>query len=195
MKSVLEEAFGRMGIALDVVHLPSERSLRNADAGVEDGNFVRTAGIKAHPNLVRVPEKLFVNRIVAFSKDRSLKMDGWKGLTPYNVTFVRGWKNCQRNIKHAKSITPVRNEDLMFKLLYKGRADVGIFGKRTGLDKLKEMGIDGIHALDPPIVVSDLFLYMNKRHEGLIPEIVAVLKEMKRDGTYQRLLEEHGLGK
>lgn len=55
---------------------------------------------------------------------------------------------------------------------------------------LKKLGYTDIRALEPPIVVSDMFLYVHNRHEDLIPEIVRNLQEMKKDGTYQNLMQQ-----
>ena len=85
----------------------------------------------------------------------------------------------------------VKNENLLFTLLEKNRADVGIFGKSTGEQILKKLGYFSIKALEPPIVTSDLFLYVHKQHGKLIPEIVKTLKLMKKDGTYQNLINQY----
>ncbi len=53
------EVFRRAGLALKTVKLPAERGLINANAGIEDGDLSRIAGLERdYPNLVRVPEKI-----------------------------------------------------------------------------------------------------------------------------------------
>ncbi len=194
MNNVLTEALKQMGIKLKIISMPSKRSLLNANKGIEDGNFLRTKGITAKfPNLIRIPEAISVNYIVAFSKDNSIKVNGWKSLNDYHVACVNGWRNCERELPDPKQKTVVKNDKLLFTLLAKDRADVGIFGRDTGLAALKELGIDDIMPLSPPIVISDLFLYIHKQHELLIPEITQVLRKMKSDGSYQRILENAGL--
>lgn len=191
MNGVLKECFNRMGIELKIISMPSKRSLENANDGREDGNFLRTDDIsQAYPNLIRVPEKIAVNRVVAFSKNTDISVSGWESLLPYHVVYVNGWKNCERELKKAKAQTTIKNEELLFTLLEKERADVGVFGLSTGLEVLKKLGYSDIKALAPPIVVSDMFLYVHKKHEDLVPEIVRNLKKMKKDGTYQSLVAE-----
>ncbi|MBU0961810.1 MAG: transporter substrate-binding domain-containing protein [Proteobacteria bacterium] len=189
MNGVLTECFKRMGIVLEIVSMPSKRSLENANNGTEDGNFLRTDGITlAYPNLIKVPEKIAVNRIVAFSKHTDIPVNGWESLLEYHVVYVNGWRNCERELKKAKEQTVIKNEELLFTFLEKERADVGVFGQSTGLEVLKKLGYSDIKALQPPIDVSDMFLYIHKKHEDLIPEIVRTLQEMKKDGTYQNLV-------
>ncbi len=194
MNAVLTEVFTRMGIKLKIVAMPSKRSLINADKGIEDGNFLRTQGISAKfPNLIMIPERLSVNNIVAFSKHQNIQVNGWKSLNDYHVVCVNGWRNCARELPDPKQKTIVKDEKLLFTLLEKDRADLGIFGRSTGLKLLDEMGIANIKALDPPVAVSGLFLYINKKHESLIPNISGILRQMKNDGTYQKILSNAGI--
>lgn len=180
-----------MGVVLEIFPMPSKRSLINADNGTEDGNFVRTDGItQKYPNLIKVPEKISENRIVAFSKNPGMKINGWKSLLTYHVAYVNGWRNCERELKNARAITVVKNEALLFTLLEKDRAQVGVFGQSTGTSVLKILGYSRITPLVPPIVISDLFLYLHKKHQPLISDIVSTLRGMKKDGTYERFIHQ-----
>lgn len=190
MNAVLIECFSRMGMRLEIIHMPSKRSLINANKGIEDGNFVRTEGISSKfPNLIKVPEKISENRIVAFSKNTGIKVKGWQSLLNYHVAYINGWRNCERELQQSKTITTVKNEELLFTLLEKNRADIGVFGQSTGLEVLKKLRYSDIQVLEPPIVVSSLFLYVHKKHKKLIPEIVKTLRVMKEDGTYKNLIQ------
>lgn len=189
MNAVLEEAFSRLGFSIEIQNLPSERSLKHANNGIADGNFVRTSYIAAaYPNLRMVPEKLAVNYIVAFSK-QELEIDGWKSLLPHSTVYINGWKNCEKELKTAKKKTVVKSDTHLFRFLEKNRADLGIYGRSTGMAILKEMGITDIKPLTPPIVVSDLFLYLNKKHELLIPKVTQTLQQMKANGTYMEIIK------
>lgn len=195
MNAVLTECFNRMGIKLKITQMPSKRSLINANRGIEDGNFLRTDNISyAFPNLIIVPEKISVNHIVAFSKNKKMTVNRWKSLFQYHVVYVNGWKNCERELGHLKAKTIVKNEELLFTLLEKNRADVGIFGLSTGTEVLNKLGYTSINAIEPPIVTSDLFLYVHKKHVELIPGIVKTLQSMKQDKTYQNIVNQYHPG-
>lgn len=192
MNAVLTECFNRMGIKLKIIPMPSERSLINANNGIEDGNFLRTDKLSyAFPNLIIVPERISVNRVVAFSKNETIKISGWKSLLKHHVVYVNGWKNCERELKDHKAKTIVKNEDLLFTLLENNRADVGVFELSTGKEVLNKLGYAGIKAIEPPIVTNDLFLYVHKKHTGLIPEIEKTLKSMKQDGTFRNIVHQY----
>ena len=176
--------------------MPSKRSMINANSGIEDGNFLRTDKLSyAFPNLVIVPERLSVNRVVVFSKNEKIKINGWKSLFQYHVAYVNGWKNCERELKGHNSITTVKNEYLLFTLLENNRADVGIFGLFTGTEVLNKLGYTSIKAIEPPIVTNDLYLYVHKKHAALIPKIVKTLQAMKQDGTYRNIVNQYHTGR
>ena len=195
MNAVLTECFNRIGIKLNITPLPSQRSLINTNSGIEDGNFLRTDTLSyAFLNLVIVPERLSVNHVVAFSKNEKMEINGWKSLFQYNVAYVNGWKNSERELINHDSKTVVKNEYLLFTLLENNRADVGIFGLSTGTEVLKKLGYTSIKAIEPPIVTNDLFLYLHKKHTALIPKIVKTLQSMKQDGTYWNIVDQYHPG-
>ncbi|HEX7970655.1 MAG TPA: hypothetical protein VF501_00280, partial [Thiobacillus sp.] len=97
--AVAGEAFRRVGVRLRLVRLPAERGLLNANAGIEDGDLVRIAGLEArYPNLVRVPEKLLDWEFAAFGKDATLPAR-WETLRTRPVGHIRGWKLYERHPK------------------------------------------------------------------------------------------------
>ncbi len=192
MEELLTVCFKRLGIQIEVIPMPSERSLYNANAGTQDGNFLRTDGIsKSYPNLIKVPEPFFVNTIVAFSHNKNIKINGWESLLPYRVAWVNGWKNCERELSTAKSVSRIRSEKALFLFLEKKRADVGVFGLHTGTAVLNKLNITSVYPLSPPIVVSNLYLYVNKKHESMIPQIVKTIQEMKLEGTFENVINKH----
>lgn len=196
MNALLTECFTRIGIKLNITPMPSERSLINANSGLEDGNFLRTDTLSyAFPNLVIVPERLSVNRVVAFSKNKNIEINGWKSLFQYHVAYVNGWKNCERELKDHNAKTTVKNEYLLFTLLENNRADVGVFELSNGIEALDKLGYTSIKAIEPPIVTNDLFLYVHKKHTRLIPEIVKTLRSMKQDGTYRNIVNQYNTGR
>jgi len=182
---ILLEAFGRLKIPITITHLPAERSLRNVDNGIDDGDFVRIAGLeKRYPNLVMVPEKLDDFEFVAFTKTLDLPTSNWATLTPYHVGIVRGWKILEQNLAGAKELTAVKNQEQLFTQLKNGRADVVVYARHEGNAMIKQMGITDAHALEPPLAVRPMYLYLNKKHAGLVAPLAAVLKKMKEEGTF-----------
>ncbi len=192
MSEIVKTCFARMGIESKIIAMPSERSLYNANAGIQDGNFMRIEGIsKKYPNLVMVPEPLSALIFTAFSRNKNIKIDGWESLLPYRVAWVNGWKICDKKLSKAKSVDKLKNEKTLFLFLERGRTDIGIFGLAPGIAYLKRIGITDIYPLSPPIAVSNSYLYVHKKHTRLLPKIVKTLQEMKHDGTFLKISDKY----
>ncbi len=185
---VLKEAFGRAGLEIEIIQLPAERSLTNANEGITDGDFVRISGLeKIYPNLLRVPEKITDFEFVAFTKLMDIPIKGWQSLQPYHVGIVRGWKILEKNIVGTPSLVRVKNQDQLFTLLANNRTDIVVYSRFEGYGIIKQNKLKEVKTLEPPLAIREMFLYLHKKHSSLIPVIDAKLKEMKRDGTFDKI--------
>lgn len=185
---ILKEAFRRLGLKTDIVQLPAERSLTNANEGITDGDFVRISGLdRIYPNLVMVPEKIMDFEFMAFTKNLNIQITDWDTLRRYNVAIVRGWKILEENIVGTQSLVRTKNQDILFSLLDNDRADIVVYSRLEGYGVIRKLGIKGVKTLEPPLVVREMFLYLNKKHEKLLPMLASVLKAMKNDGTYEKI--------
>ena len=184
------EAFHRVGVKVKSVKLPAERGLKNANLGIEDGEMLRIGGLdKLYTNLIMVPEKIMDGVFVAFSKKNIDVSQGWSSLTPYSIIFINGWKILERNVPPSANVVKVRTYDQLFPMLDLDRADVALYEQWGGLYILSGMKQSSIKKLDPPLASVGLYMYLNKKHEALVPQVAAALKQMKADGSYQHLVD------
>lgn len=188
---IMAEAFKRLGLELEIVNLPSERALINANEGLDDGNFARVEGLeKLYPNLIRVDEEITTFEFVAFTAGAAFSSAGWKSLKPYDIGIVTGWKILEHNITDVKSLTKVRNEKILFGLLAAGRVEAVVYDRMQGRIVLKQLGLRDITELEPPLAVRSMYAYLNKRHADLVPRLEQVLRELKQDGTFRKITED-----
>lgn len=191
---IVIEAFRRIGVAVRLVQMPSERALQNANQGVDDGNFPRIEGLAAlYPNLVMVPESMSTFPCTAFTRDPGLKSLAWADLRGPQVAYVQGWKLVELNVADAGQLQHVRDQEALFTLLDKGRARIVIADLYTGREIIRRNGYRNMRALLPPLADPPMYIYLHKRHAPLAPRLVRALREMKRDGTLERLTRS-GLG-
>ncbi|MCB1955663.1 MAG: transporter substrate-binding domain-containing protein [Rhodocyclaceae bacterium] len=192
LEAVSREAFGRLGVGVQFVSLPSERSLRSADEGLVDGEGLRVAGLEGqYPRLRRVPESYVGIDFVAFARDGAIRLDdGWAGLAPYRVVFINGWKLFERQVTVARSVTKVDQPEQLFRMLAAGRADLVLYTRADGLALIRQLGLGGIAAVEPPLKQADMYLYLHQSKSALVEPLAGALQAMKTDGTYQRLVEE-----
>lgn len=127
-------AFGRVGVEVEVTTAPPERALINANAGLDDGDILRVAGLERdHPNLIRVPEKVLDFDFVAYAKRSDVRIANWADLQPHSVAFATGWNIFEVNVAGVKEVTRTPSIQELFPLLEAGRADVVLLDRWQGL--------------------------------------------------------------
>lgn len=188
---VATEAFRRIGIKVKAVKLPAERGLKNANLGIEDGEMLRIGGLdKVYLNLIMVPEKIMDGVFVAFSKKDIDLREGWNALKPYAVVFINGWKILENNVPPSTSVVKVRSADQLFPMLNLDRADIVLYEQWGGLYILSGYQPTAIKMLEPPLASLGLYMYLHNKHKDLVPQVTESLKQMKSDGSYQKLVDQ-----
>ncbi len=190
LDAVAGEAFRRAGVRLKLVKLPAERGLINANAGVEDGDLTRIAGLESqYPNLIRVPEPLAVWEFAAFGTHRG-QPAVWEALRARPAGLIRGWKIYEREFADAPHVITAEDSTQLFRQLQRGRIEVAMFERWQGLARIRRERLQGIHVLDPPLAHRDMYIYLHKRHAALVPRLADALRDIKAEGLYDRLYRE-----
>jgi len=185
------ELFARLGIAFEIQMLPAERALQNANAGIDDGDTCRIAGLQStYPNLVHTTEPVMGYQMTVFSKEEKITISGQESLMPYALGMVTGWKILERTTRQHPSRTMVDSADQLFWMLDQGRVDIALIERLVGMEAVNRLGIKGVRVLSPPFLTGDWFLYLHKKHQSLIPRIDAELRKMKQDGAYERIRQQ-----
>ncbi len=184
------KAFKEAGLTLQLIKTPPERALRNANAGIDDGELTRIKGInKTYTNLVRVPEKLIEWKFVALTRKPGITVRNWGDLEKYSIGFIRGWKILENNTKDHKNVNIVRSPAELFSMLDKNRIDIALYAKWMGLEIVRKKNIQGIRVIEPPLAMREMYVYLNKKHSRHINNIASALKKIKENGEYQRLFD------
>ena len=190
LDAVAGEAFRRAGVQLRLVKMPAERGLINANAGIDDGDITRIAGLDAqYPNLIRVPEKLIDWEFAAFSKNASLSTS-WDVLRARPIGHIRGWKIYEKQLVGAPFVMSSDDSTQLFRQLQLDRVEVVLFERWLGLSLMKRLEIKGITPLEPIIAKREMFIYLHKRHAALVPKLAEALRAIKAEGLYDRLYRE-----
>jgi len=187
---ILVEAFRRIGREAEIVYTPTAKSILDVNAGLLDAEINRVAGMELqYTNLRRVAEPNMTIEFVTFAS-RPVPVHGWESLRNLDVGLVRGWKVLEENTRDFPNVVTVPTEVELFTMLRKGRIDVALYDVLTGYVVLRDLGIEGVIHLAPPLATRDMFLYVHKRHEGLLDDLARSLRSMKADGTYGRIVAE-----
>lgn len=185
---LIPEVFRRIGVEAEAVQYDaSARANINANNGLDDGVAMRVKGLeKDFSNLIRVEEKIIDNEFVAYSTKRNFATTGFNALLPYEVGYITGWKVFDDAILPGTSVTKAANAEQLFTLLANGRADVVLFERWQGNHILQQRGMKA-RMLQPPLVSTEMYMYLHKKHARLVPSAAWALRAMKADGSYQRL--------
>lgn len=188
---IVTEAFSRLGYDLNFVTFPFERSLKMSDAGFVDGELVRASSIELqYPNLIRVPEPLFDVDIVVISRSPIDLSMGWSALSGKSVGWLLGVKSIQENTPETVHLTAVRNITQLFGLLKNRRVDYVVSTRVFGSELLGAKS-HGLIVNDQALTRISSYTYLHKKHKELVPKLAATLREMKEDGSFQRIVEEY----
>jgi polar amino acid transport system substrate-binding protein len=193
LEQLSQESLRRIGVDLKLVSLPSERSLTAANLGEVDGEGLRVAGLGGpdgpYPNLIQVPERFVRISFVAFSKNATISLDnGWDSLKPYRIAFINGWKMFEANAQGARVVNKVDKPEQLFRMLDEGRVDLVLYTHADGLLLARNLGLTSVAPLSPALKEVDMYLYLHKKHQALVPKLTQAIRDLKADGSYNRIL-------
>ena len=143
-----------------------------------------------YPYLVRVPESNMDFNFVAFSENQDFVTTDWLTLTSIGVGIIKGWKILEENLKDCPDVVYSNSAEPLFNQLDKGYVDVAVYGELVGKAQLKNMGLTDVKILQPPLATRKMYMYLNEKHKDLVLKVAESLKEMKRDGSYDRIVKE-----
>lgn len=189
-QNILHEAYQRVGIQIDVQLLPAERALYMANYGDVDGLVLRIKEIETrYPNLRRVPVTVIALEGVVFTKNITFDVMGWESLTPYQIGILRGSKFAEIGTQGMMVEMATTYEQVLLKLNL-GRSDVVVMARTNGLVEIGKLKLKDIQVLEPPLITTDLYHYLHKKHEHLLPKITQALQDMKAEGRPKEIWKQ-----
>jgi len=187
---ILKLAYERLGIPIIIVEMPGKRALIESSEGRIDGEVHRIFRVgKDYPTLIRVPTPINYIEPTAFSKRRDFSVSGCADLKEHRIGIVRGVKHAEDCTEGMENIHIVNNSRLLMQILHRDRVDIVITARINGLLQIKELNLDSIYAMSPPLSREPVYHYLHEKHEALVPKIDRVFKEMEENGTLGRLRE------
>lgn len=187
------EAYRRIGITVKFVGMPGERSLVSADSGVTDAELLRIKPLPGpghYPNLIPVNTPLHSTPIMVFTIKKNFKVSGWDSLRPYVIGTWRGFKLAESKTEGMQRQIAVDAQG-MFEMLARGRVDVAVQERSTGLMWLRRLKLEHqVRMLEPPLQMSTTYHYLNKKHAELAPRLAKVFIAMHQEGLFEKYQAE-----
>jgi polar amino acid transport system substrate-binding protein len=82
------------------------------------------------------------------------------------------------------------DEVSMLRMLKEGGCSVAIMDRNDPVARAAMASDPSLVQLKPPLEEMPLYIYLHKRHAALVPKLNAALKQMRADGTLQKLSGE-----
>ncbi|MBT3989761.1 MAG: transporter substrate-binding domain-containing protein [Rhodospirillaceae bacterium] len=186
-ENILKEAYARIGIVITTKEFSGERALRESNSGRLDGEVNRIRGIdKNYKNLRIVPVAINALKGTVFTKLPELKIRKWQDLKSLTIGLRLGAKFAEYNTQGMRVISAATNK-MVFRMLDRDRVDVVISTALEGTITKMKLELKGISMVEPPLVTLDLFHFLHKDHEDLLPRITAALKAMEREARIKKI--------
>ena len=188
-ETVLRTAYQKMEIEIKILNLPGERAIRTSNQGETDGELYRNINVsQSYINLQIIPIPIASVDVVVFSKIK-FPVKGWESLRPYSIGVERGFKLLETNTQGMK-VNTINTIKKTFQFLVLDGVDVVVQSRIEGLYEIKNLGIKGIHVLEPPIAIEPVYHHLHKKHTALIPKVTRILLKMEKDGELLKIKNE-----
>ena len=185
---IVKAAYEKLGIPVKFAILPGKRALTESSEGRADGEVHRIFEIgNAYPTLLRVPTPINYIEPSAFSKKHSFEVTDCAALQGYQIGIVQGVKHSQLCTQGMENVFVGDDLTGVIRMLDAGRIDLLITARINGLLLAKELGLDAIKPLSPPLSRLWVYHYLHERHKDLVPTIDAVFKAMQESGELETL--------
>lgn len=187
---VVQVAARRAGIPVAARAVPAERALALANSGATDGDVARIEGLeKQYPNLIRVPQPVYQYAAYAFALKKLDVSAGWESLRGHGICIRRGIKLFEIRTE-SMSRQVLDDEASVLRMLRSGGCEIGLLEPNSPAVKAELEAQSPLYKLLPPLEVTPLYLYLHKSHAALAPRFAEALKQMRQDGTLQKILDE-----
>ena len=188
---IVKAAYEKLGIPVRFAVLPGKRALAESSEGRADGEVHRIFEIgDDYPALLRVPTPINYIEPSVFSKKYEFKVTNCAALQGYQIGIVRGVKHSQLCTQGMENVFVGDDLTGVMRMLNAGRIDLAITARINGLLMAKELGLEAIKPLSPPLSRLWVYHYLHEGHKDLIPTIDAVFKEMQESGELEALREK-----
>jgi polar amino acid transport system substrate-binding protein len=187
---VVQAAARRAGIPVAARAVPAERALALANSGATDGDIGRIEGLdKQYPNLVRVPEPVFHYPAFAFALNKLDVSAGWESLRGHTICLRRGIKLFElRTEGMARQV--LDDEGSIVRMLRSGGCEMALLEPDNPVVRAEMAAQPPLQQLLPALEIVPLYLYLHKSHAALAPRFTEALKQMRQDGTLQKILND-----
>lgn len=177
----IRAAAKRAGIAVSMQSLPGERGMIMTNKGEVDGAIGRTMlAAGDYPDLVAVPEPVYLYAPSAYAYKPFDVKGGWQALRGHTVCMRRGYTLTEKRTSGLQR-QRLENDASMLRMLRNGGCEIAVMDAQNKAMRAAMATDHDLLRLTPPLEEVPLYLFLHKRHAALVPRLVEALKQVKRE--------------
>lgn len=198
---IIKAALKQVGYTVTFKFFPWKRALKTVLGGKCDAVFSAYYSAERAEKYALSDPYIEGGIYLCTLKDKNIEYKTLKDLAPYNIGVVLGYANTDEfdSADYLKK-DPAPSDLLNLKKLIKGRTDLIVIDKYVALHNLKnspylEGDLRSIKFLEPPLKVMPVHAMFSKAipgYEKKVSDFNKGLKEIKENGTLDKILQDHG---
>ena len=145
------------------------------------------------PDTPIVQEPYLEIPFMVYYKNKVIQNVNWQELEKYKCVNIIGIKFVNGMMKTATAngnLYNVATYEQALKMLQGERVDFAFLIEPIADNIIVKEKISGIKKFDTIIASTPIYLLLSKKHKDLAPKASEVLKKMKKDGSYYKILDE-----
>ncbi len=187
--AVLKAAYGKLDIDIDVEFTSGDRALLMSSTGAVDGEVLRIKSVgDAYPTLLRVDVPVTHLDSGAFVVRQRARDWTYEDLPVLRIGRLGGVVELKKRTQDYSGVWEGHSNQELFEMLLADRLDVVVTAIQDGQRTLDELGFTGIEVMEKSIESVNLYHYLHKKNERLVPGITVVLEEMLESGELETIL-------
>ncbi|CTQ51594.1 Bacterial extracellular solute-binding proteins, family 3 [Roseibium album] len=190
--AVLEAAYQKIGIDIEIYFTSGKRALVVSSGGSVDGEVARIREVaQKHPTLVRIEVPIATLKTAFFTAESDdLSQLREDDLPTSKVGLLTGVVRSEQMAQDFEDVWHGQSYFELFDMLNVGNLDAVIADLVAGRVILSELGWRHIDVLEGVVRRDPLYHYLHEKNAHLAPEITAVLESMAASGEVSELIEQ-----
>lgn len=186
-RQIVTEVYEPLNIELDILQLPTARSLHYVNDGFADAELARVEGMELEfKELIPVPVPLFSIYMIAIANTPDVSIQSMQNARGGRVAIRLGSKYSEQYTKDWKVIQ-VASMEQQLQLLLNGRVDYILVDAIQPTINLS--GLDKVHLYQRALQRVTVHHYIHKKHQQLLPAIATELSRLHDSGRIDAIID------
>ncbi|MCX4027374.1 transporter substrate-binding domain-containing protein [Endozoicomonas sp. SM1973] len=179
--------FDGLNCKVQLLTIPSERSLRNSNRGLLDGDFIQLSDLNLtlYSNLIQVNPSYFSFFMAYVSLQNITYAD--KDLSGYRIGAMIGMPLSDQSLNDVK-VVRTKSYDQLITLLQRKRIDIAVLPIAVAYYYQKQTCLTQLHIEVKPELKVKLHIYLHKKHQALVEPLSKEIEGFKHSRKYQKLM-------